>query len=513
MKVLLVDDETLATEDTLAMINWQAHGFEVVATARSGAEGWTAYQREHPDIVLTDISMPGKSGLWLAEQIVATGNPVRILLLTSHADFSYAQVAIQLGLGHYLLKHELNPEMLLMALERECKQLEEEKRASRWQAQRSLRRLLIGVAEAEERLALRMPAGAPQILLLAQQDPMFPDRRKQGRPLLNSTQMQEAQQLFLDVQGICAEGEGGWLAVLAPAQTASAQDALMLMKCLAEKLAVFLDKYWHDPVTVCCTVVQPTGQSLAEIFRQWQKVLPSAFFFQCASTTPVVMPLEELARRQREGVWNKELYRASLAGVQQAVNDMEPESLRTELDALFALLQKEPWDYEAMVWTLHKLDALRLRLAEDEQETALQGLSWSRLSEVEEWMRAQLQAFVEGRLASSASGYSRPLAAATRFIRWHYAQDLSLDTVAEAVGISGIYLSQLFKREARQTFVEYLTNQRIEASQKLLLDGKYKIHQVSELVGFRSSQYFSRVFRKTTGLSPQDYRNTADERQ
>lgn len=110
------------------------------------------------------------------------------------------------------------------------------------------------------------------------------------------------------------------------------------------------------------------------------------------------------------------------------------------------------------------------------------------------------------------SPYSRSLTAAIQYIKQHYNEDLCLDEVAGASGISGVYLSQLFKRETGETFVEYLTGYRITVSKRLLEEGKHKIREVSELAGFNSSQYFSQVFRRATGQSPQDYRDSTQPR-
>ena len=91
------------------------------------------------------------------------------------------------------------------------------------------------------------------------------------------------------------------------------------------------------------------------------------------------------------------------------------------------------------------------------------------------------------------------------YLSEHYAEDVNLESVADRVGLHPSYLSSLFKKEESTTFLNYLTNIRIEEAKRLLREGK-KVHYISRSVGYRSEQYFSSVFKKRTGQSPAEYR-------
>ena len=86
------------------------------------------------------------------------------------------------------------------------------------------------------------------------------------------------------------------------------------------------------------------------------------------------------------------------------------------------------------------------------------------------------------------------------YLSEHYAEDVNLESVADRVGLHPSYLSSLFKKEESTTFLNYLTNIRIEEAKRLLREGK-KVHYISRSVGYRSEQYFSSVFKKRTGQS------------
>jgi two-component system response regulator YesN len=96
------------------------------------------------------------------------------------------------------------------------------------------------------------------------------------------------------------------------------------------------------------------------------------------------------------------------------------------------------------------------------------------------------------------------------YIRDNYKENLTLESVAQQVFISPFYLSHLFREELDITFLEYLTRIRIETAKQLLKDQNTTISSIAAEVGYEDPSYFSKVFKKNTGLSPNQYRKNAD---
>ena len=107
--------------------------------------------------------------------------------------------------------------------------------------------------------------------------------------------------------------------------------------------------------------------------------------------------------------------------------------------------------------------------------------------------------------SSSDSRYSGKVRYIKAFMEQNYSRDISLNDVAGDLGMNAIYLSQLFKKETGSTFSAYLTKVRMNQAIRLLRTGEYKIYEVSEMVGYQTVQYFSKVFKKETGKNPKDY--------
>ncbi|MNI15822.1 HTH-type transcriptional regulator YesS [compost metagenome] len=113
---------------------------------------------------------------------------------------------------------------------------------------------------------------------------------------------------------------------------------------------------------------------------------------------------------------------------------------------------------------------------------------------------------IKGKLEQS-SNYSLHVRKVIDYINRHYADNVSLSSVAEHFGLSSSYLSRLVRAEAGVNFVDLLTKARIEAAKRLLKNPKYKVNEVSEKVGYKEYAYFYQVFKKFEGVSPKDYKN------
>ena len=103
LKVLILDDEYIIL-DGLCSFPWEMYGCCVVGSAEDGAEGLELAARHHPDIILSDIKMPGMNGLEFSEQVKKESPDTEIILLTGYDNFSFAQQALRIGVCEYLLK-------------------------------------------------------------------------------------------------------------------------------------------------------------------------------------------------------------------------------------------------------------------------------------------------------------------------------------------------------------------------------------------------------------------------
>ena len=104
LKVVIIDDEPVIVEGLIRTIEWEKRGCKVVGFAYDGAEGISLIQKQQPDIIFSDISMPKIDGLTMIAGVKSQFPNTYITILTGYRDFDYAQKAISLGVSRFLLK-------------------------------------------------------------------------------------------------------------------------------------------------------------------------------------------------------------------------------------------------------------------------------------------------------------------------------------------------------------------------------------------------------------------------
>ena len=121
--VLIMDDEPLIVAGLSERVNWQAEDCYVVGTAQNGTDGLRLIETLKPDLVITDIVMPGKTGLEIARECFERNLKTQVILLSAHSDFAFAKRALHYGVLDYVLK-PIDPDGLMEAVRKAKKELE-----------------------------------------------------------------------------------------------------------------------------------------------------------------------------------------------------------------------------------------------------------------------------------------------------------------------------------------------------------------------------------------------------
>ncbi|PYI54323.1 response regulator transcription factor [Paenibacillus flagellatus] len=209
----------------------------------------------------------------------------------------------------------------------------------------------------------------------------------------------------------------------------------------------------------------------------------------------------------------------SVAKLDEWVERMELAVWSLQADELETLLERLKRDYDFAHLTvsrqneaLQELYALLVKklvqrdVVPADKELKLEGIATSgeSFAKLEEAVR---QVFRD--LKAKRKGKARnPVEAAKAFIDDHLAKDVSLEEVADMLGLNPSYFSQLFKQSTDETFVQYRTRRRMEKAKRLLEQPHYRITDISYEVGYADHPHFTKMFKKHTGLSPSEYRSS-----
>ena len=513
LKVMIVDDEILAVKDLAGLIPWEERGFLIAATATNSAKALELYRLHYPQIIFIDIRMPIMDGLQLSQRIFSLGHPVKIVLLTAYRDFDYAKKALEIGVSNYLLKHDINETTIIKELDKLRKELTEEAEKERILRQRYFRNLLEGEETDAAGWAPKkaLPCGEKEYTLAL----IVPNRSflEQFR-VSDPSPIEAADFEHMNFPEFVAESDilsihGPFALILTVKRTNSLLENRERMLALAALIHSSIQNQSRETCSIILTGTCPDPAGLASLYQKALTILPYLVFFprgKVVYSEDFPALAQKNASNPADDIFSglsDSLTRLDLDRISRLIGDLfhqaadpvlNPEELRKSVNHLLYLLE-----------LFQKQNQLPT-VSEKYPGGELNPLSGYSCDELCNGFLREFSAAVEQVIMQNSKVFSKKTKLALQYIHQHYAEDLTLDKVAEALGFSGVYLSQIFKRETGRTFLEYLTDYRIETAKNLLQHGDYKVYEVAEIVGYKTSQYFSQVFRKVTGVYPIDYR-------
>lgn len=472
--IMLVDDEVLALEYLKNMVDWERNGYHVVGCATSGKKALELFDRTHPQIVISDIRMPGTDGLELTRQIKEKDKETVVILLSAYRDFDYAQKGIRYGVSNYLLKHELSSELILKELEEVKEKLERAGNKKKIYQKYFMNQLIYHRVTAEE-LDESIPGNRFFLLLLHKRNPVIQGEFAETRW---TEEEQEAVRNILEesLENIVFYAadvqitENNWILLYRIENTASKYmvNSLILRKChqIADQLERCLQIHFNMVYSY-----EITPEEISETFRTISRQI----------------------RMLREATYGSE------------------EELERQIEAIFSGI-REKEDLEDCKTLLPSLSNLLGELCESEncKEINLKEPLYT-IREMEQYYCRNFS-YIQQKCARKARlGYSRTVLDMIDYIEKNYPQELSLELLGEKFHMNGVYLGQIFKKETGQTFLKYLTNVRISEAKRLLREENSTVAETAQMVGYRTSQYFSQIFMRNVGMKPQEYKKQRKE--
>jgi two-component system response regulator YesN len=524
-KLMIVEDEALAREAILKMIDFKTHGFEVVAVCEDGQQAASLYDQIRPDLVITDICMPFISGLELADHIANTGRGTQVIIITGFDDFNYAKQAIKSKVTSYILK-PVTPreftEVLVEARKRLDERAEQQSQIAKAESlihrsgqlvrDQILNRLVQGSASLDEITAEISEFG------LDHRRPFFIiaivqiDLAEQTRLKLQVTS-QLLQFMVNNVVAELADAIPGFL----PFQLADGRTALVGSDNDARRLSEQADRLGrliHASLQQALKIKVTTGlgrtvASLAEVSQSFQSAQQSLGHKFRFATEPVLTP--ELVLQHDEAVdltrLEDEIVRAvrlqdpaeSTAGVRRLVQAL-PLATHSRADVQFTANR-----LAGRLASVVRSEPGLTPPANDFPGNAVEDSLY--LDELSDWLTAHCLACI-GQLSMLRNRDGQRLSIrALQYLQDHFADSqLSLMAVCNHLSVSLSHFSQVFKEETGKTFVEALTEIRMEKAKELLRSTNRMLYDIAEQVGYDNQAYFTVTFKKHVGLNPREYR-------
>jgi len=523
-KVIIADDEMLVRIGMTSLIPWEDHGFEVVGTASDGLQARELIEKHMPDIVLTDIVMPGLNGLELIAEIREKYAFIRFIVLSSHSDYMYVREAMKLGAEDYILKASVKPAEMIRLLQTTTAKLGQ--RATRQDPGSGA-----GLATDRERLKRTMLRficdeavdHAESEAWFAQQDGAENDWavmivRAHGPVDAANIGMESALQQLADVycSGRCLHvteyKSGEFVALLSvPIDVETADTGVMNFDPLLHAIRRFLNM----EASIGLSDRFETSRGFKSAFLQAKEALQIAFYSglgKCYRYDPAFFAHAGMALFDKSD--EEEMERCADTG--------DSDGLGRLLDTIFTRLAAGRCYRNQDIGMFMEIVHAFKRIA------ARHGAEWGRIyphvapihvellrqetiEAMQAWFASLFESFAGELLKAGREKYREEVRRLIGYMKTNYARNLTLNGAAGIVNMSPSYLSSMFKRETGKSFIEFLTEIRMDKAAELLTQTELPSYLIAEKVGYDNINYFGRAFKKEKGMSPSQFRSSRPE--
>ncbi|ULO09041.1 response regulator [Paenibacillus sp. 19GGS1-52] len=527
-RVIIVEDEFIVRYGIRSMIDWEKIGLDLIGEAANGKEALELIATGMPDILITDIKMPVMDGIELIAEVRRISPDIKIIILSNLEDFQYAKEAIKHGVSEYMIKSDMMPRDFEQALLKIKENLDAARNSKSDQTllfrsepahkESFLLDLLergsgkiseegqilekFGLSHFHPTYLLHISLNASELGYAERQSLIRRNLEQEGLPYSRTYEIFPDRQGEINVLFSASESEGN---------AGGAETELLR----------------HQADQIIHRLFEQNGLSatlgISGRIREWSEV--KIAYAQAVSAVKqklflgsgrvIVHGSDDL----RINVSPMETIAISSLQVQSMVYAFQSKEITEYIEQLFEQLAVRR-DAELVQIISLELLMILMTLWPDVSKDAQQVLElkkryFEELSQLETLEQSRLwfiQAFdtLVQHMIEIYKGDRSSIIKATQYIQQYYHQEISLQSISSLVHLSKNYFANLFKKEVGESFLEYLTRIRIEKA-KTLLTGELKAGEVGGLVGIQDPKYFSKVFKKITGLSPSEYRSLVRE--
>ena len=540
IKVFLVEDEMVIRRGIKNSIDWEKEGYIFCGEASDGELAYPMIIKEKPDILITDIRMPFMDGLELCKLVKKELPNIKILILSGYDEFDYAKEAIRLGVTEYLLK-PISSGKLLEALngvsesirrEKEDKDLvrkymEEMRENTEHEKQKFFEQMIAGnlsmadALETGKKYEMNLSAGMYNLLLF--RFTLGEENRKSGELLGEAENAIEKLTERLEYVFEFQRGVEGWAFLL---MADNEEQMSERVKELSKDLEEIMKNY--STIAYFGGIGQPVARlrELEESFREAERALAARFTMELnriisvedirmAQNVDTLDDIEitsfgeiEKTRTMLEKFLNNGAEDEIDEFVDVYINELPEENLKSVLMRQYIIMDA----YIVMMSFCEKIEGIEGEMQAQSEELKNSMKTIQTLEEIKNYIRMLLKKIIGVRDTISGRRYSDIIEIAKDQIRKTYMSDeISLNTIAAEVGMSPSYFSSIFSKEMGKTFVEYLTEIRMDRAKELLMCSSMKTSEIGYEVGYKDPHYFSYIFKKTQNCTPKEFRARGKE--
>lgn len=487
-KVLIAEDEELIREGIKNIIPWEELGFYVVHCASDGGEALQLWDKESVDLVVTDISMPEKTGLDLLKEIRQQDKRVRFIILTGYDEFSYAKTAIQLDVEDYILK-PINEEEMQESIKRSKEKLE------KMDYKTSIFQYLKGKMELEEhnleQWKLINWLNDPLILSIFS----WEGKEEKGSELFHYVK----EKYRHDPVRFYYEGDGEIVAIKRVFDEQEKE---------VEYFQTIQNQIENDcsiSTFFAVSSIEHGIKSLKKLYETAEKLKK----YRMIEGYGFTVDINYLNRKDNMvSIVDEEEIRKILVSREQEAMVRYLEKIffhaakesNSSLDGIYRVLVKTALIFQK---TMEEFQIQNVKLDFVDFLETLHRLE--DLYQLKQHFTTVAFSIME-ELAPEKVSYTPVIQKIINEMKADPAQNVNLKSLSSKYHINASYLGQLFQKEVGCSFVNYVNRLRNEKAKELILNTDKKINEIAKIVGYAESNYFYRKFKQCYGVSPNTMR-------
>lgn len=545
LKIFLAEDEVIVRETIKRMIPWEDLGFELVGEAADGEMALPLLLRQKPDLLITDIKMPFMDGLTLAKVAKKEIPGLKVVILSGYDDFNYAKQAINIGVEDYLLKpitknalierlteirsryeHEKTQKEYYEKFHREMQAYEKNSSRDFFEALVSGSMDMMEIYRRSEKLGLDIVAEAYNVLIFTMNCEEDFSGQREGYSEWEAESLELLEEFFSEnTSAMLFRCNIFSYGVLIKGQKETIEENTR--SCVSEIQRIFDRKEQKRQWFVAAG--EPV-ERLSQIQKSYYSA--SRAFSQRYLYDENILYYDEMASMEKKNVTEDDstyLQKVDVNALNPAIlqkflsNGLLEETENFVKDYFYAIGQ-EP--LESLVFRnyvtlnvrfsvisfLKEIGCDTRTLEQEDTEDVLSESSKS-LENAIAYAEKIISQAIALRDQNSGNKNRSILKTAVDFIDSHYMEeDMSLNKAANAANVSANHFSALFSQNMGQTFIEYLTNLRMNKAKEYLRCTSMRSSEIAGEIGYKDAHYFSYLFKKTQGMTPSDYRKAREDK-
>jgi two-component system, response regulator YesN len=531
LKTLIIDDEPHVRETIRMLIPWEVYKIQQVLEAGGGEEAMLIITAEKPQVVFTDIRMPGMSGIELLQWIRHNTPHTKVIVVSGYDDYQYMRSVLQYGGFDYILKPIDAEEITNIFGKAVVSWLEEEEERSQ-------------TKEIRKKANQLKPVLADKLL-----SQLIIEPEQFTAEFTEATKMlKEEYALNSDIKE-CLIAVIGWELIDARLRSrfTNAMDLLRFAVTnicneimQKEQMGVaFQNWHHHDTVLLFYNRLQDVPEMLSQIEKSLYTALRGNFYIGLGHIHVFPEQLTHSYLEAQGALRQRNLMdRTTYIHVYNAGTGIPFTNALSEYeDRLFLALQKDSYSSIRDILTEWVSLAERSSLINVNhlemwwQEFVIMQSKWIKQAGIgidqlrmsndlafhlplNEWYEVKLSLWIprmESILIDTAQilSKSKPnnlVQEIEQYIRVHYCKEIKLHQLAEQFHVSASHLSRTFKQQFGENVTDYIVRLRISRAKLLLMNQEHKISSVANQVGYQDEKYFSKAFKQFEGVSPKEFR-------